>query len=77
MLGPRRQAAGRRDLDDAPEIHHGDAVADVLHRRQVVRDEQVGQVQLVLQPLQQVEHLRLDRHVQRRDRLVGHYGSLR
>ncbi len=30
------------------------------------------QAQVALQVLQQVEHLRLHRHVQRRDRLVGH-----
>jgi hypothetical protein len=29
------------DLDDAPEIHHGDAVGDVLHDRKVVGNEQI------------------------------------
>ena len=38
---------------------------------QVVRDEEVGQAEVVLQPHQQVQHLRLDRDVERRDRLVG------
>ena len=27
------------DFDDAPEIHDGDAMADVLHDRQIVRDK--------------------------------------
>ena len=55
-----------------PEVHHGDAVRDVLHDRQVVRDEQVGEVELLLQVLEQVEDLGLDRDVERRDRLVAH-----
>ena len=44
---------------------------DVPHHRQVVRDEQVRQVELVLEVLEQVEDLGLDRHVERRHRLVA------
>src|SRR5205814_9290582 len=44
---------------------------DVPYHRQVVRDDQVGQTQLALQVVEQVDDLRLDRHVQRGDRLVG------
>ena len=61
----------RPKLHDLPKIHDGDAVADVLDRGQVVGDEHVGQVELVLQIAQQVQHLRLNRDIQRRDRLVG------
>ena len=39
--------------------------------RQVVGDEQVGQVELGLQVLHQVDDLGPDRHVEGRDRLVG------
>ena len=42
------------------------------HHRQIVRDEQVGQPEPLLQVEQQVQDLRLDRDVERRDRLVGH-----
>ena len=38
---------------------------------EVVRDEDVREVELVLQVVEQVDHLRLDRDVERRDRLVG------
>ena len=58
-------------LDDAAEIHHRDAVADVLDHREIVRDEQVGELPLALQVLQQVDDLRLDRDVERRHRLVA------
>jgi hypothetical protein len=67
----RRARRACRDLDDLAEIHHGDAVGDVLHDRQVVRDEDVGEAEAGLQVAQQVDDLRLDRHVERRDRLVA------
>ena len=71
--GAGRRTASRlsRELDDAAEIHHGDAVADMLDHGEVVRDEQVGQAELALQVDQQVDDLRLDRDVERRDRLVA------
>ena len=37
----------------------------------VVGDEEIGQAELLLQVLQQVDHLGLDRHVERRHRLVA------
>ena len=67
--GEQRVAVG--DFDDVAEVHHGDAVADVAHHRQVVRDEQVGDAELGLQVHQQVDHLRLHRDVERRHRLVA------
>ena len=59
------------ELDDAAEVHHGDAVGDLPDHRQVVRDEDVGEVELALQVPQQVQDLRLDRDVERGDRLVA------
>ena len=43
----------------------------MLDHREIVRDEQIGQALLLLQVHHQIEHLRLDRHVERRDRLVA------
>ncbi len=60
-----------RDLDDAPEVHHRDAVRDVLDHREVVRDEDVREAEALLQVLQQVHHLRLHRDVERRHRFVA------
>ena len=71
MSRPLEQLVPRRDLDDPTEVHHPDPVADVAHDRQVVGDEQVRQPQLRLQVHQQVEHLRLNRNVERRHRLVA------
>ena len=58
-------------LDQLADVHHRHAVADVLDHAQVVGHEQVGQPELLLQILEQVQDLGLDRDVQRRDRLVA------
>ena len=60
-----------RGLDDDAEIHHRDPVGDVLHHGEIVRDEDVGEAEPVLQVAQQIEDLRADRDVERRDRLVA------
>ena len=67
----RRARACRPISTILPEVHHRDAVGDVLHHREVVRDEEVGEAQAPLQVLQQVDDLRLDRDVERRHRLVA------
>ena len=59
------------ELDDLADVHHGDAGRDVPHDREVVRDEEIGQSELLLQILEQVDDLRLNRDVERRDRLVA------
>ena len=69
--GFAKQIGARGELDDLAEIHDGDAVAEVLDRREVVRDEQAREAELVLQVAQQIEDRRLDRDVECRDRLVG------
>jgi hypothetical protein len=58
-------------LDDPAEVHDGDPVGDVAHHRQVMGDEQVGEPELVLEALEQVDDLGLDGDIQRRDRLVA------
>ena len=71
VLGALVDGLGRSHLDDPAAIHHRDARADVPHQPQVVGDEQVGQREARLQVDEQVDDLRLDRHVERRHRLVG------
>jgi hypothetical protein len=66
-----RRARRRRDLHDPAEVHHRDARREVAHHREVVADEEVGEPELLLQVLEQVDHLRLDRNVERGDRLVA------
>ena len=64
------------ELDHLAEVHDGDAVGDVLDDAQVVRDEDVRQAKLALEPAEEVEHLSLDGHVERGNRLVA-YEQLR
>ena len=59
--GPPRRSA---------RVHDREVLARREHR-QVVGDEQHREVAFALQPLQEVEHLRLHHHVERGRRLVG------
>src|SRR6202051_4127560 len=75
-LGIRVQRRGiklarGRGLDDAAEIHDGHALADMLDDRQIMGDEEISQPQLLLQVLQEIDDLGLDRYIQRRHRLVA------
>ena len=60
-----------RVFDDLAEIHDRDAVADVLYDGEIVRDKQIREVLFALQIHHQIDDLSLDRHVERRDRLVA------
>src|SRR5690242_16696335 len=60
----------RRHLDNLAQIHHRNAVSDVLDDRQIMTDEEQREAELPLQILQQVDDLRLDRDVERGDRFV-------
>ena len=44
----------------------------MLHDRKIVGNEQIRQVVLLLQIHQKIDDLRLNRHVERRDRLVAY-----
>ena len=59
-----------RGLDDAAEIHDGDPVGDVFDHRKIVRNEDVGEGKTLAKVGQQIEHLRADRNIERRNRFV-------
>ena len=72
-IGMRRVAENaihRTLLDDAAEIHDGDAVADMFDDRQIVADENVGEIPLALQTDHQVQNLAADRDIEGGDRFV-------
>ena len=52
-------------------MHDRDPVGDVADDADVVGDEEVGEAELVLEVVEQVDDLRLDRDVEGGDRLVG------
>ena len=58
-------------LDDAPRVHDDDAVGELGDQAEVVGDEDDRRVRLALGGLDHLHDLGLDRHVERRRRLVG------
>ena len=70
-IGRSYRSVRSASLDERAEVHDGDPVGDVAHHRQVVGDDDVGQPELVLQVLEQVDDLRLHGDVEGGDRLVG------
>ena len=71
MGGVLEQVVDVGCLDDNAQIHHRDSVADVADDVEIVGDEDIGQPQLLLKILQQVDHLSLNRYIQCRYRLVA------
>src|SRR5262249_45994447 len=57
-------------LDDATEIHDRHPVRDMLDHRKIVRNENVGEGESLAKSGQQIEHLRANRNVESRNRLV-------
>ena len=60
-----------RRLDDPPRVHHVDPVGASGDDAHVVGDQQRGHAKARLEVIQQRQDLGLDRHVERRRRLVG------
>jgi hypothetical protein len=62
---------GSPGLDEASVFHHSDIVCQVLHHSKVVGDKQIGNAEISLQFLQQVQDLRLNGNIQCGSRLIG------
>ena len=60
----------RTDFDHPAEIHDHDAIRNKTNHVQVVRDEKICQRQAAAEVDQKIQHLRVDRFIERRDRLV-------
>ena len=71
MIGAGEEVLRPRLFHDAAKIHYRKPVGEVLHHAEIMADEQQREAELALQVLQQVDDLRLDRDVERRDRLVA------
>ena len=62
----------RANFSDAPGVHHGHAVTGFGDHAHVVRDQHHGGAMLFANAFEQRDDLRLDRHIERGGRLVGH-----
>ena len=58
-------------LHDHAAVHHHHVVGNVSDHAEVVRDQDHSSAELLLQPVDHLQHLRLDRHVQRGRGLVS------
>jgi len=65
------QILGRPDFDDTPQIHDGNALADMGDNTEIVRDEQDRKLLFCLDIGQKIDDLGPDRHIERRHRFVG------
>ena len=70
VAGRPEQCRGRGPLDQAPGVHDRDLVGQLDQQREVVRDEQGREAEVVAEPDQFLEDLPLGDHVQRGGRLV-------
>ena len=71
MLGSGVKIDALCKLDDLPEVHHRDSVADVLHHIQVVSNKNIRKAELLLKIDEQIDHLCLDGDIQCRYRLIA------
>ena len=70
MPGPIEKLFRASVLHQLSNVHHHHAVTDVFDHTEIVRDEQIGEMEFALQILQKVEGLRLDRNIQRADGFI-------
>ena len=59
------------DFDEFAQIHHPDTVGNVGDDGEIMRDEEIGKIELFLELLEQIEHLSLDGDIQGRNRFVA------
>src|ERR1044071_1610051 len=59
-------------FDYLAQIHNCHTVRYVFHDRQIVRDEQISQLEFLLKLVEQVQYLRLNGNVERRHGFVAH-----
>ena len=71
VMRPFEDGLGRCELLQTAQVQDGDAVRDVSHDTEIVRDEEVGDAPLRLELDQEVEDRRLHRYVECRGRLVA------
>lgn len=77
VIAPRHgeQLGGGTVFYPFTAVQYRNAVRNPPHRRQIVRNKQVGQVPFLLQLLQQMQDLRLHRDVERRRGLIQYQYS--
>ena len=57
-------------LHNPPEVHDGNSIAHMLHHSEVMGYDDVGEIEIFLQAVKQIDNLCLNRYVQCGDRFV-------
>lgn len=60
-----------RQLHDAALAHDRHAIGHIIHHRKIMRDEEVGKPEILLQIFQQIENLRLHGNIESGDGFVA------
>src|SRR5216683_8156123 len=55
VLGTRVKLLRRRELDHLAEIHDGHAIGDLPHDAEIMRDEEVGEREALLEILEEID----------------------
>ena len=66
------ECVGGPHFDKLSLVHDCDPLRDIFDSAEIVRDEEEREAQLLLQADEKIEDLRLDRDVERGDRLVAY-----
>src|SRR4029079_11302186 len=72
MPGSLEHFLGGSLFDDAPEIHHEHALAELAHDGEIVAHEEDAGAVFALDRFEELQQWRLDRHVECADSLVAH-----
>jgi len=72
MQRVREDLFGVSLLDYLSQIHHRNAIRDVLDHRKIVRDEQVRQIESLLKLAKEIQNLSLDRYIECRNCFIAH-----
>lgn len=70
VLRAGKQIRRRFRFKDLSQVHHIDAITDGLDKTEIVRNKQQGEAHCSFYIHQQVDDLRLNRHIQRRCNLI-------
>ncbi|MCY1368918.1 hypothetical protein D9M69_559300 [compost metagenome] len=71
MVGVPENGIGGRQFHHASQVHDSHTIRNVADDAEIVADEKIGQVQFRAQCFEQVQHLGLDRYIQRRDGFIA------
>src|SRR6185437_16413799 len=71
MIGRGKNLGGEARFDEAARLHDGDARGELRDNGKIVRNQEKSEGKFALELFEELEDLRADGNVERRDGLVG------